>query len=292
MASPDTLWRVDPLDPRAPPQSLWDQMSEDERAAIVDALPSDFPVSESSPPEGDRHYEAYTMARETLSRWFRDRGRRVYVSGNLPVYYPGETMFSPDVIAVMDVEPHQRESWIVSREGGRGLDFALEVIVSGRRRKDLQENVERYARLGIAEYFVFDRSRSMLRAYRLGERSRYERLMPQGGRYRSAVLELDLFLEGASLRFAVGDARLLSSGELVDQLSGLINDAEQRAVELEAALEEEQRKREEEQRRREEEQRRREEEQRKREEEQRKREESEREVERLRLELERLRAKG
>lgn len=167
MASPDTLWRVDPLDPRAPPQSLWDQMSEDERAAIVDALPSDFPVSESSPPEGDRHYEAYTMARETLSRWFRDRGRRVYVSGNLPVYYPGETMFSPDVIAVMDVEPHQRESWIVSREGGRGLDFALEVIVSGRRRKDLQENVERYARLGIAEYFVFDRSRSMLRAYRL-----------------------------------------------------------------------------------------------------------------------------
>src|SRR4029453_18068084 len=98
-------------------------------------------------------WNAMANARSTLSRWYRKHGRRVYVSGNLPVYYPNERMFSPDVIAVTEVEPHERPSWIVSNEGGRGLDFAMEIVVSGRRRKDLKDNVERYARLGISEYF-------------------------------------------------------------------------------------------------------------------------------------------
>jgi Uma2 family endonuclease len=245
------LWTLDPLDPRAPTRETWALLTEAERALVVDSLPSDFPVSESSPPEGDRHYETYSSARDTLTRWFRDRGRGVYISGNLPVYYPGEPMFSPDVIAVVDVDPHPRDSWIVSREADRGLDFAVEVIVSGKRRKDLKDNVERYAALGIAEYFVFDRSRTTLHAYRLGPGQRYERLIPQAGRYESRVLGLELSVEGGSLRFSMGDAPLLNATELLGKLGALVSDSEQRALELEAALEEEQRRREEEQRRRE-----------------------------------------
>jgi Uma2 family endonuclease len=255
------LWTCDPDDPRAPARELWAQMTEAERANVVATLPSDFPPSESSPPEGDRHYEAYTNARETLTRWFRERGRNVYISGNLPVYYPGERMFSPDVIAVVDVPPHPRDSWIVSHEANRGLDFALEVIVSGKRRKDLHDNVQRYAMLGIAEYFVFDRSRSTLHAYRLNSSAtpadhassgaRYERLVPQAGRYASNVLGLDLRVENGRLRFLLGDAELPDSTELLSKLGALVNDSESRAVELEAALEEEQKRREEEQKRRE-----------------------------------------
>ena len=82
----------------------------------------------------------------------------MYLACELPVYYPGERMFAPDVIAVMDVEPHSRMRWVVSAEG-KGLDFALEVHVAGERRKDLERNVERFARLGIREYFLFDRGR-------------------------------------------------------------------------------------------------------------------------------------
>jgi Uma2 family endonuclease len=225
-------------------------MTPEERAHVVATLPSDFPPNEANPPEGDRHYQAYSTARETLTRWFRERGKSVYVSGNLPVYYPGERMFSPDVIAVLDVEPHDRESWIVSNESGRGLDFALEIIVSGKRRKDLKDNVERYAKLEISEYFVFDRSRSSLYAYRLpaaspsGAARQYERLVPQAGRYGSQVLGLDLMLDDGKLRFSLGDAQLLDPSELLGKLEGLLNGAEQRATALEAALEEEQKHRE------------------------------------------------
>jgi hypothetical protein len=213
----------------------------------------------------------------------------MYVSGNLPVYYPGEAMFSPDVIAVRDVEPHQRESFIVSRED-HGLDFALEIIVSGRRRKDLKDNVKRYARLGIFEYFVFDATRRHLVGYRLPspEATSYDPIVPQGGRYASLVLELDLYLEEGKLGFAANDASLPNTDQLIAKLEKLMDEGERRYAELEAALEEEQKRREEEQKRREEEQKRREEEQKRREEEQKRREAAEIELARLRDELDRL----
>jgi Uma2 family endonuclease len=240
---PSPKWTLDLSDPRAPLQEVWDTMTDQERDEVVASLPSEFPPDEAHPPEGDHHFEAYSEARDILSRWFRERGRRVYVSGNLPVFYPGEHMFSPDVIAVLDVDPHKRPSWIVSHEG-KGLDFALEVIVSGSRRKDLKDNVERYARLGIGEYFVYDFTRRTLTGYRLKD-ERYERALPQGGAFHSAVLELELALEDGRLRFRVGNAVLPSQQELVNKLTHFVDDAQARALELEAALEEEQKRREE-----------------------------------------------
>ena len=47
---------------------------------------------------------------------------------------------------------------MVSHEG-EGLDFVLEVRVSGDRTKDFETNVKRYARLGIPEYFAFAEQR-------------------------------------------------------------------------------------------------------------------------------------
>lgn len=65
----------------------------------------------------------------------------MYVGANMAIYYPGEPMFSPDLFAVLDVPDHDRDSWVVSQER-RGLD--LEVVVAGKRRKDLHDNVSRY----------------------------------------------------------------------------------------------------------------------------------------------------
>src|SRR5690606_4275577 len=188
-------------------------------------------------------------------------------------------------IAVMDVDPHPRNSWIVSAEGGRELDFALEVIVSGERHKDLRDNVIRYAALGIREYFVFDFTRATLHAHYLQDSGHYQRALPQAGMFTSHVLGLQLSVEERRLRFSIDGAPILAPIEMVTKLSTLVGDATARALELEAALEEEQRKREEEQRKREEEQR-------KREEEQRKREAIEAENERLRAELEELRSRN
>jgi hypothetical protein len=143
-----SLWTLDPDDPRAPTQAVWDRMSPEERKRVVDGLPSEFEVDEAHPPEGDFHFEAKVTAKETLRGYFERIGRRVYFASELPVYYPGEKMFAPDVIAVFDVETRSRMHWTVSAEG-KGIDFAMEVLWAGRSKKDLEENVTRCAALGI-----------------------------------------------------------------------------------------------------------------------------------------------
>jgi Uma2 family endonuclease len=232
-------WRIDPGDPRAPPQEVWDQMSEAQRQHVVDSLPSEFPPSEAHPPEGDHHTEAVYGARTALRRFFEKTGRSIYVGTNLPVYYPGRSMFSPDVMAVLDVPTHARSSWIVSKEG-RGLDLALEVLVRGERRKDLQRNVEEYARLGIQEYFVFDRPRLHLSGYRLRRGAPgYEPIVPQHGRHASEVLGLELRIETGRLRFYVADAELPAADDLIMKLEGFVDDLEGRLAAAEERAAEE-----------------------------------------------------
>lgn len=217
---------------------------------MIATLPSEFPASEASPPEGDDHLDAFSGARDALRRWYAGRGRRIYVAGNLPVYYPAERMFSPDLIAVDGSEQRQRDSWIVDAEG-KGIDVAIEIVVRGDRKKDLERNVERYAALGIPEYYLFDRRRMTLAAWEL-EGTRYRRRVPQNARYESPILGLALWLDGDRLRFSVGDAPVPYADELLERVSRLSADAQNRVQQLEAELVEEQRRREEEQRRREE----------------------------------------
>ena len=219
-------------------------MSPEQRQQVVAELPSEFPSAQ--PPEGDLHRTVKTTTLDALSEYYRRTRRRVYLSSELPVYYPGEALFAPDLIAVLDVEVHPRNSWIVSHEG-KGLDLAVEIHVAGRARKDLQQNVERYARLGISEYFVFDVTRQRLLGWRLvPNEGRYEVLMPQAGRWSSRVLELELSVEGGRLRFFHGSAPLLDASELIDRLSNLVDQSLRRAEEEAKRAEEEAKRAEEE----------------------------------------------
>jgi Uma2 family endonuclease len=257
-----TGYVFDPEDPRAPAVEQWAQMPPDERAQVVAMLPAEVPL-DLLPNEGDPHRKAKRGAFDALDGFFRRTGRKVYLSSELAVYYPGERRFAPDLLAVTDVEPHERSSWVVAAEG-KGLDFVLEVHVAGDRKKDERTNVDRYARLGIPEYFFFDRARLRLAGYRLpspGARA-YERVVPQSGRFPSGVLGLDLALEGPRLRFFSGTALLEDADEMVARLGSMLDkviagqeEAERLAVELSGKLAEEQRLREEEQRLREEAQR-------------------------------------
>jgi Uma2 family endonuclease len=246
---------VDPHDPRAPSQEVWDRLSDAERRQLVASLPSEIPRAE--PPEGDAHRIPKTRALESLDEYYRRIRRRVYLSAELPIYYPGEPMFAPDLIAVLDVELHERNSWVVSHER-RGLDFVLEIHVAGDARKDFEHNVGRCARLGIPEYFAFDPTRRRLLGWRLPSPSAraYEPVVPQDGRWRSGVLELDLALEQDRLRFFHGSAPLLDARELIGRLSSMVDDAVRRAEEEARRAEEEARRAEEEARRAEQEARR------------------------------------
>jgi len=254
--------------PMAPSTEEWGRLSPAERVAVVAALPGEVTDAEMAPPEGDLHFRAKTGALSALRGYFARQQRRVYLAAELPIYYPDEPRFAPDLIAVLDSEDVPRSKWAVSAEG-KGLDWVLEVHVGGDRKKDAELNVARYARLGIPEYFLYDRARSRLAAYRLAspEARSYTAILPNHGLYESRVLGLDVQVEQDRLRFYAGTALLLESEEFIVRLQAMADDAQRRA-EQEAQL--------------------REEAERLREEETRRREEAEQEIARLRKELERL----
>lgn len=244
--SPDTGYVIDPEDPRAPPRELWDVMSPEERRRILASLPADMPL-DLHPPEGDAHREAKDHTRDALRRFFRTTGRRIYVTTELVVFYPGEPRFCPDILAVLDVDDHQRDSYNVAAEG-RELDFVLEVHAKGDPRKDFELNVERYARLGITEYFVLDLRRGRLLGYRLPASGGlgYQALVPQHGRWTSVVLGLDLALESDMVRFYSGSAALPVAEELLGRVQTMLDEVVAKRQEAEARADEEARLREEE----------------------------------------------
>jgi len=224
MTSSRAPYVVDPADPRAPSQDIWDRLTISERVHVVASLPHEFEPSEAHPPEGDFHYEAVASARDALKGYFGRLGRRIYIGSDLPVYYPGEAMISADVQVVTDVDPHLRNSWVVSVEG-KGLDLAIEVHVRGDYAKDTARNLVNCARLGIAEYFVVDVPRLRLLGYRQprpGEA--YQPIIPQQGRWASGVLGLDLMLHDNKLRFFHGMAALPESAELIVKLGAMLDE--------------------------------------------------------------------
>lgn len=223
--------------PVGPTVEAWQAMTLDERERflleVLDAL-SDPRAAMS---EGRPHKKAKTRTLDLLGLHFGAMGRVVYLAEEMAVVYPGEDVFTPDVLAVVDVaEPDddQRLAWVVADEG-RGLDLVMEVLHRGDRKKDLVDNVERYARLGIPEYFIYDRAQQRLLGYRLPTPAsrRYQPIVPQQGRYSSSVLGLDLAIQGGVLRFFQGMAELFGSTDLIGRLTGMMRDLEGKAEQAE-----------------------------------------------------------
>jgi Uma2 family endonuclease len=254
--------------PMAPSVEEWEALSPAERAAVAAALPGEVTDAEIAMPEGERHFQAKIRALDALRGYFTRQRRRIYLAAEMPTYYPAEPRFAPDLFAVLDADDTVRDKWVVSAEG-KGLDWVLEVHVGGDRKKDAELNVARYARLGIPEYFVYDRARNRLAAYRLASPDTrvYTAILPNHGLYESRVLGLDVRVDKDRLRFYAGTALLLESDELIARLQEMCDDAQQRAEEEEQRRDEEKRLREEAEQRR---------------------DEAEQEVARLRAELERL----
>ncbi|WP_095992538.1 Uma2 family endonuclease [Cystobacter fuscus] len=269
--------------PRAPSREEWARMSEEERVRVVEALPGEVTWDEMAMPEGDLHSQAKMGALQALKGYFSRQRRRVYLGTELPVYYPAERRFAPDLLAVLDAETHPRSKWVVSQEG-KGLDWVLEVHVGGDRKKDAEYNVRRYARLGIPEYFIYDRARQRLEGYRLPsiEAREYVPITPEQGRYGSEVLGLELQVEEGRLRFWAGHALLLEYEELIARMQEMMEGLQQRADEEARQLEAAERLRQEAERRLADETRRLADETRRREELERRLAESQAELERLR----------
>jgi Uma2 family endonuclease len=210
-------------------------MTPDERERLLVKVNDSLSDPHRVMSEGRPHKKAKSRAIDMLGLHFKTLGRVVYLAEEMAVLYPGEEVFSPDVLAVLDVqqpEDDQRLAWVVADEK-KGFDFVLEVLHRGDRKKDLVDNVERYAQLGIPEYFVYDRARQQIHGYRLAGvgSKRYQRIVPQVGRYTSLVLGLDMVIQEGSLRFLCGMV-----GALEAKAEEAEAKAERAAVEIELAL--------------------------------------------------------
>ena len=226
----------------APTEEAWRAMSPAEQLDFLVRANEALSDPVAAMTEGRRHKKAKTRTLDALGLHFSSIGRIVYLAEEMAVHYPGEPVFTPDVLAVVGVaepEDDPRMAWVVADEG-KGLDLALEVLHRGDRKKDLVENVERYAKLGIPEYFVYDRHHQQIHGYRLtGERARrYQRIVPQFGRYTSSVLGLDLAIHAGTLRFFYGAAELPGTSDLIGRLNGMVADLEARAGEAQVQLQE------------------------------------------------------
>jgi Uma2 family endonuclease len=227
--------------PIAPTEDEWRTLPPAERerllVKVLDALSDPHRLMT----EGRPHKKAKTRALDMLGLHFKAMGRVVYLAEEMAVLYPGEEVFSPDVLAVLAVpqpEDDPRMAWVVADEG-KGLDLVLEVLHHGDRNKDLVQNVERYAHLGIPEYFIYDRARQQILGYRLPGPGvkRYQRIVPQSGRYSSIVLGLDMAIQGGTLRFFQGMAELFGSADLIGRLTGIVEELEAKAEQAEAKAE-------------------------------------------------------
>jgi len=217
-------------------------MSPAEREGFLDMVNDVLSDPRAAMSEGRPHKKAKTRAVDMLGLHFGKLGRVVYVADDMAVLYPGKEVFSPDVLVVLDVpqpEDDERIAWVVTDEG-KGLDLVIEVLDRGDRDKDLVDNVERYASLGIPEYFVYDRAQQRIRGYRLPPQisgaKRYVHVLPQSGRYASVVLGLDLAVEGGTLRLFDGMSELFGSDDLIRRLTGMVQDREMMTLQAEQAI--------------------------------------------------------
>jgi len=217
----------------APTAEEWRAMTPAERERLLVEINAMLSDPREAMTEGRRHKKAKTRTIDALGLHFRSIGRPIYLAEEMSVLYPGEAVFTPDVLAVLDVvepEDDPRLAWVVEDEG-KGLDLVIEVLHHGDRKKDLVTNVERYASLGIPEYFVYDRLNQQLYGHRLSDTGvrRYRRIVPQFGRHSSGVLGLDLAIVEGKLRFFYGQAELPETADLIDRLNSMVADLEAKA---------------------------------------------------------------
>jgi len=169
--------------------------------------------------ETDEHRKEMVRQIELLERYFV--GQRIYVSGDLLVYYEQgnpKKFVVPDVFVVNALEPRNRriyKLWIERKPP----DVILEVTSRKTKKKDTVTKPALYAQLRVPEYFLFDPTQDYLDPPLQGHRlvgDQYEVMAPgPQGALVSGELGLRLQAEHGQLMFYrldTGD-RLLTAEE-------------------------------------------------------------------------------
>jgi Uma2 family endonuclease len=186
---------------------------------------------------------------ELLQCFFK--GVRVYVSGNLLIYYvegdPTKSV-APDVFVVKDCDPKQRRVFKIWEER-RTPSFALEITSPKTRREDQVHKMRLYAQLGIEEYFLYDPLAEWLEPALFGYRlvgGGYVPIEPDtdteiiseqlGITFRLEKGRLALFATSTGQRLTTGNERAAEAEARAEQEAARAEQAEARAQALEQEL--------------------------------------------------------
>jgi Uma2 family endonuclease len=216
---------------------------------ITKAPPIDYPASDGKPmAETDLHRDWMIKNIQRLERFFS--GQRVYVSGNLLIYFekgnPRKSV-APDTFVVKNCKPGRREIFQTWKEG-RTPNFILETTSKTTRREDRGKKKTIYAQLNVGEYFLYDPRGDWLdpplQGFRLVN-GNYEPIPPDAdGGIVSQELGVRFVLENGDLTMfdvATGE-RLLSQEELAKQEMLRADQAKHRAEEEKRRADEEKRR--------------------------------------------------
>ena len=189
-------------------------------SSTIEVSAINYPDSDGRPMgETDEHRDAMVRHIELLR--YRFRNQRVYVSGDLLVYYEPQNpkkFVVPDAFVVKGIDPKKRRIFKIWVEG-RSPDAVIETTSRKTKRKDMVTKPELYARLGVKEYFMFDPTQEYLdpplQGYRL-ESEQYVAISADAdGALSSSELGLRFKLEHGQLEFydPATNERLLTAEE-------------------------------------------------------------------------------
>lgn len=178
-----------------------------EALAIDDGI--EYPTRDGRPvAETPLHYRRLADAAHALFTHYESRPG-AYVGVNMMVYDERgnpRRFLSPDIFVAFGVADRERDIYKIWEE--RAPSFVLEMTSKSTLKEDERKKA-RYARWGVAEYFLYDPRREYvnppLRAFELARgayRSKRTVTLSNGQRgIPSRTLGLDLWLDGSVLRF-------------------------------------------------------------------------------------------
>jgi Uma2 family endonuclease len=155
-------------------------------------------IGPGEPMETERHLRQMLLLIDSLEFAWRDR-TDFFVGGNLFLYF-SETQSkrndfrSPDVMIVLDTTKRERRAWVVWEEDGKTPSLIIELLSDATEHVDRGEKMRVYARLKVAEYFLFDPFTGVFEGYELDVlRGAYARKQPDPlGRIRCEQMDLSL----------------------------------------------------------------------------------------------------
>ena len=166
-----------------------------------------LPESDGKPMgETHKHVMLILDTLNALQNHFRN-DPKMYVIGNVFVYFLNESgklsRVAPDIFAVRGVSKEERRVYALEKEG-KSPELIIEFTSKKTRKTDLVKKRGLYAWLGVKEYFIFDPYGEHLEPRLMGlkwQKGKYVKMTSSHSRFFSAVLDLEVAIEGENLRF-------------------------------------------------------------------------------------------